>query len=103
MNKPQKKDFIKPKHINDYPVGPQFEAGHLADINAGWRTVRPVVNHEACIFCLRCYIVCPDGTISLVGKQFCDVACLHFSTPLISGAAHKHGVPALHVFLSRKI
>jgi len=69
MNKPQKKDFIKPKHINDYPVGPQFEAGHLADINAGWRTVRPVVDHEACIFCLRCYIVCPDGTIFKDGEK----------------------------------
>jgi len=69
MNKPQKKDFIKPKHINDYPVGPQFEAGHLADINAGWRTVRPVVDHEACIFCLRCYIVCPDGTIFKNGEK----------------------------------
>lgn len=69
MNKPQKKDFIRPKHINDYPVGPQFEAGHLADTNASWRTVRPVVNHDACIFCLRCYIVCPDGTIFKDGEK----------------------------------
>jgi len=63
MNRPVKQNFKRPEHIDDYPVGPQYEAGHLAETNAGWRTYRPVVDHETCINCLRCYLVCPDGTI----------------------------------------
>ncbi|MBI9064346.1 MAG: 4Fe-4S binding protein [Marinilabiliaceae bacterium] len=63
MNRPVKQNFKRPEHIDDYPVGPQYEAGHLAETNAGWRTYRPVVDHDTCINCLRCYLVCPDGTI----------------------------------------
>jgi len=63
MSRPVKQNFIRPTHIEGFPVSPQFTAGHLADTNAGWRTFRPVVNHDTCIYCLRCYLVCPDGTI----------------------------------------
>jgi pyruvate ferredoxin oxidoreductase delta subunit len=63
MNRPVKQDYKRPTHIKDFPVGPQFEAGHLADENAGWRTFKPVVDTEKCINCLICYLVCPDGTI----------------------------------------
>jgi len=63
MNRPVKKDYKKPAHIDEYPLGPQYDAGHLPETNAGWRTFRPVVDHETCIYCLRCYLVCPDGTI----------------------------------------
>jgi len=63
MNRPVKQHFKRPEHIDDYPLGPQYEAGHLAETNAGWRTYRPVVDHDTCINCLRCYLVCPDGTI----------------------------------------
>ncbi|MDA3865324.1 MAG: 4Fe-4S binding protein [Salinivirgaceae bacterium] len=63
MNRPTKQNYQRPTHIDDFPVGPQFEAGHLADTNAGWRTFKPVIDHEKCINCLICYLVCPDGTI----------------------------------------
>ena len=63
MNRPVKQNFKRPEHIDDYPVGPQYAAGHLAETNAGWRTYRPVIDHDTCINCLRCYLVCPDGTI----------------------------------------
>lgn len=63
MNRPKVQKYVKPKHIDDYPVGPQFTAGFLAETNAGWRTFRPVIDKELCINCLRCYIVCPDGVI----------------------------------------
>lgn len=63
MNQPKKQTFKFPEHINDYPTGPQYTAGFLPETNAGWRTVRPVVNHDTCIYCLRCYLLCPDGTI----------------------------------------
>jgi len=63
MSRPKHTGFTKPTHINEYPTGPQYEAGFLPEKNAGWRTFRPVVDHDACVFCLRCYLVCPDGTI----------------------------------------
>lgn len=63
MDRPTQKTYQRPAHIKDFPTGPQFEAGHLVEENAGWRTFRPVINHEQCINCLICYLVCPDGTI----------------------------------------
>ncbi|MDA3779095.1 MAG: 4Fe-4S binding protein [Bacteroidales bacterium] len=63
MNRPKVQKFIKPKHINDYPVGPQFTSGHLFEVNAGWRTFRPVLDNDICTNCLVCYMVCPDGVI----------------------------------------
>ncbi len=72
MDRPTQKKYQRPTHINDFPVGPQFEAGHLADKNAGWRTFKPVVDAEKCINCLICYLVCPDGTI-IRGENHVDV------------------------------
>ncbi|MDQ1769951.1 4Fe-4S dicluster domain-containing protein [Labilibaculum sp. A4] len=63
MNRPKKQEFTFPTHIDEYPTGPQYKAGFLPETNAGWRSVRPLVDHEACVFCLRCYLLCPDGTI----------------------------------------
>lgn len=40
-----------------------YQAGHLVTKNAGWRSVRPVLNLEACTKCLQCYLYCPDGTV----------------------------------------
>ena len=40
-----------------------FEAGHLVSKNAGWRSVRPVLDEAVCTRCLLCYMQCPDGTI----------------------------------------
>ena len=40
-----------------------FEAGHLVSKNAGWRSMRPVLDEAACTRCLLCYMQCPDGTI----------------------------------------
>ena len=63
MNRPKHQNFKKAQHINDYPLGPSFDSGFLADTNAGWRTFRPEINDELCVKCLRCYLVCPDGTV----------------------------------------
>lgn len=40
-----------------------YQAGHLVTKNAGWRSVRPVLNLDACTKCLQCYLYCPDGTV----------------------------------------
>jgi len=63
MDRPKHTEFTFPTHIDDYPTGPQYAAGYLPETNAGWRTFRPVVDHDACVYCLRCYLLCPDGTI----------------------------------------
>lgn len=40
-----------------------YQAGHLVTKNAGWRSIRPVLNLDACTKCLQCYLYCPDGTV----------------------------------------
>jgi pyruvate ferredoxin oxidoreductase gamma subunit len=40
-----------------------FEGGYLVNTNAGWRQRRPVIDPQACVGCLRCYMHCPDGVI----------------------------------------
>lgn len=45
-----------------------FTAGHLVDTNAGWRSVRPVIDEAACTGCLQCYLYCPDGTVFKVER-----------------------------------
>lgn len=63
MNRPKYQEYKRPQHIKDFPVGPQYTAGHLAEKNEGWRTFKPIVDHDKCTYCLICYMVCPDGTI----------------------------------------
>ena len=68
MSRPQAKKFIRPQHINDYPVGPSFDAGFLTSVNSGWRTEKPIANENTCIGCWQCYLCCPDGVIFKSGK-----------------------------------
>ncbi len=58
----------RPKHIDDYPLGPGFKAGHLVGGNAGWRTFRPEVKPDVCTGCGRCCLLCPDGVIYKNGE-----------------------------------
>ncbi len=46
-----------------------YEAGHLVSKNAGWRSVRPVLDEAACTRCLLCYMQCPDGTVYKVADE----------------------------------
>jgi 2-oxoacid:acceptor oxidoreductase delta subunit (pyruvate/2-ketoisovalerate family) len=63
MNRPGVVKFQEPKTVNDYPTGSTCKGGHLVDINAGWRTFKPVIDYDKCINCLRCFLLCPDGVI----------------------------------------
>ncbi len=67
--RPVKQEFTKRKHISEYPTGPGFTAGHLAEINAGWRVFKPSIDLEKCIACYKCYMVCPDGVIYKQGPK----------------------------------
>ena len=40
-----------------------YAGGYLTQVNAGWRNVRPVIDAQACVGCLNCYLYCPDGAI----------------------------------------
>lgn len=55
------------------PPNTCYLAGTLVDRNAGWRTVRPVIDTDGCKGCYKCYLHCPDGTISMrSGKASVD-------------------------------
>ncbi len=40
-----------------------FPSGYLDHDNAGWRSVRPVVDEAACVGCLHCWVQCPDACV----------------------------------------
>lgn len=49
--------------VTQIPMGPAYKAGQLVDVSSGMRTFRPVIDQDKCKHCLRCFLVCPDGTI----------------------------------------
>ena len=57
-----------------------FTAGHLTSVNAGWRSVRPVIDAAQCTLCLNCYMYCPDGTIFKVrdGEGVCTALAVDY-------------------------
>lgn len=69
MQRPVMNQFIPPRTLGELPMGPSVPSGNLVDINAGMRTFRPVINQEACIHCLRCFLLCPDGAIDKSGER----------------------------------
>ena len=34
-----------------------------------WRTFKPIIDHEKCILCMRCWIYCPDMSIEYNGER----------------------------------
>ena len=59
--------------LDTIPEDTCFEAGYLVTVNAGWRSIRPVVAADKCIGCGQCYLYCPDGVISMQeGKAVID-------------------------------
>jgi len=63
MSQPKTKKYEKPTHISGYPVGTCFEAGHLVETTASWRSLTPKFDETRCTGCLLCYLVCPEGVI----------------------------------------
>ena len=60
--KPYLRDLV-PKNLEDIPDTTSYEAGYLVTQNAGWRSIRPVIDNTQCVGCLACYLHCPDGVI----------------------------------------
>ena len=63
MIRPRLTEYKKLQKLSEYPENTCYSAGHLVVKNAGWRSVRPVIDGETCIGCYRCYMFCPDGVI----------------------------------------
>lgn len=59
--------FKAPRSREEMPT-PRAQAGFLLEVNAGWRTSRPVLDGEKCVMCMQCYIVCPEGAIYKNGE-----------------------------------
>ena len=66
--KPCLRDSV-PQTLAEIPDSTAFEAGYLVTKNAGWRSVRPVIDMDRCVGCLQCYLYCPDGVISRQGPK----------------------------------
>lgn len=69
MSKPQIVKFDYPDSFKEMPLGPCARSGILNESNAGWRVMRPVVDNDKCIYCLRCWIFCPEGVIYKEGNK----------------------------------
>jgi pyruvate ferredoxin oxidoreductase delta subunit len=62
MDRPKVTGFIAPCSLDEIPL-PIAYPGILLQNNAGFRTERPVMDHEKCVECMMCYLLCPEGTI----------------------------------------
>ncbi len=74
MNRPRIVEYPMPASPDELPFGPSSEAGVITEGNAGWRVMRPVVNHGKCIKCQICWIFCPEGVIDReieIDMDFC--------------------------------
>ncbi len=49
-------------------------------MNAGWRSLRPLIDPVQCTLCLNCYMYCPDGTIFKVrdGEGVCTALAIDY-------------------------
>jgi pyruvate ferredoxin oxidoreductase delta subunit len=48
--------------VGDLPLGYTAKPGSTMDFKTGdWRSVRPVLDREKCVYCGFCYYYCPDG------------------------------------------
>lgn len=63
MSKPQIVKFDYPKSFQEMPLGPCARSGILTEPNSGWRVMRPVLDNDKCVNCLKCWILCPEGVI----------------------------------------
>ncbi len=56
----------------DLPLGGVIlEPGNSIEKKTGdWRVFKPVINQDACIRCLLCWVYCPDGVIHILDEPY---------------------------------
>ncbi len=62
MDRAKLTKFEGPKTLRDIPC-PSVKPGILLDKNAGFRTIKPILNKDKCVKCMVCYLLCPEGTV----------------------------------------
>lgn len=67
------------KGWKDLPIaGNILSPGNSAEYNTGsWRSYRPIHDKEKCINCLRCWIYCPDSSISVTEEKIDEFDMYH--------------------------
>jgi pyruvate ferredoxin oxidoreductase delta subunit len=56
--------------VGDLPLGFTAQPGSTVNFKTGdWRSMRPVLDREKCIYCGFCYFYCPDGDYQDMGKD----------------------------------
>jgi pyruvate ferredoxin oxidoreductase delta subunit len=56
--------------VGELPPGFTAKPGSTLEFKTGdWRSVRPELDREKCIYCGFCYIYCPDGVYQDMGKD----------------------------------
>ena len=59
----------KPKCWQDVPPGTISWGASARDVETGlWRSMRPVLDRNNCISCLKCWLQCPDASIETNGE-----------------------------------
>ncbi|MDR1044842.1 MAG: 4Fe-4S binding protein [Candidatus Adiutrix sp.] len=54
----------------ELPLGFAARPGSTRNFKTGdWRSARPVLDREKCIYCGFCYIYCPDGVYQDMGPE----------------------------------
>lgn len=58
------------KSWREMPIGSTvLEPGNISEYKTrGWRTFKPVIDHEKCIKCFLCWLYCPDESIVVTEK-----------------------------------
>lgn len=59
--RPLLQDYEDPSELPPIPIS--FPQKGAAGNTGAWRTYRPVIDHEKCTKCGRCYLFCPDGVV----------------------------------------
>ncbi|MDR0778381.1 MAG: 4Fe-4S binding protein [Methanomassiliicoccaceae archaeon] len=60
------------------PGGRVIEPGSALKFETGdWRSFRPILDREACIDCMTCWIYCPDDSVIVNDGKFCDFRMTH--------------------------
>ncbi len=55
--------------VKDLPMGFTARPGSTKNFKTGdWRSARPVLDREKCVYCGFCYIYCPDGVYQDMGE-----------------------------------
>lgn len=68
MDRPKLTKLTFPKTLEEIPF-PIAKAGVLLEKNAGFRTLKPILDSNKCVKCMMCYLLCPEGTIYMDGSQ----------------------------------